>query len=1088
VFDRAGCIPAICFALAALGQTLPARAQTTEGLIAGTVVDGDTGQPLANAVVEYFRRENEAVAETGTRRTNGQGAYAFALLSPGSYQIRVCSAPCELPGDYQPQEIYGLELPVAGRLEVTFALRKLSDVWKAGIAEGMYRNSVTAIIHYYASDVSQLRSAYIQLVPYRKGSLGASLSYVVDRASVEGLPLAGRDVYTALVLQPGVTSDSATARGLGLTVNGQRPTASNYLLDGVESNNSLVTGPLTALAPEMIQEYRISTSSWSAEYGGTAGFIANARTRSAGAAWHGTAYFNLENDALNANTFQNNAHVLPRSPLKEAQSGFDAGGPLWKRKLFFSAGLEVYRARFYQPPETLDVPSPLAIKQGVDPAGAAHALLTGFPTPATEPGNGTITVISVRPTVSLDRYFGLVRADYVSGSRRLMLRVALNRFDRPDFVWDPYPQFTSGLTQPVSDVALRWIQAFLTHLSHELHAGWSRDTVRWDRPHPEIPTVDVSPPSGGPPLVLPGSPLLYGFRNMNRKYQVNDAWSWLRSRHIVRFGGGLVYRQLNTIMTTGKDGEVTFPSMNFFLFDMPLGYSAAVDRLSTRLQLPAFGRTYKARDFSFFAEDTWRLGRLVWNAGLRYENFGAPVNNGAVKDTLVRLGAGANFAQRIAAATLETGGAGDQKLWPHGNRDFSPRVGFAWDLGGRAPVVRGAYGIFFDRIFDNLWESIAANSLILPVPFTCAGFQCRNYLSGPNNLLPLFQNQNFSKGFPYLTLMEPSLRDGYTQSYFLGLEKRISDSWGTALNMVGSLGRRLLDTDVVNRPFLPYNTALQDEIHWRSSQGSSNYNALTAVARHRSRYGMLQISYTWSHSIDDQSDPLSGEFFDLYFTNVFATASSSTKAAFTREFNSHADRATSDFDQRHNLLFYSRWDVPAARRGGALAALLRGWQFSQMAAFRTGFPYTVRSAATAGLLNQRADIVDTLRIMAPAGAPADAGAVALLNPAAFQAPPDGVVGNSGRNAFRGPGLWNLDLSLRRSFALPFPGDSGRLRLHADFYNAFNHANLNNPNSLYGSPGFGQASYGRLDYSSGFPGLTPLNETPRQVQLTIKLDF
>jgi hypothetical protein len=171
-----------------------------------------------------------------------------------------------------------------------------------------------------------------------------------------------------------------------------------------------------------------------------------------------------------------------------------------------------------------------------------------------------------------------------------------------------------------------------------------------------------------------------------------------------------------------------------------------------------------------------------------------------------------------------------------------------------------------------------------------------------------------------------------------------------------------------------------------------------------------------------------------------------------------------------------------------MGALTRGWHVSQMAAFRTGFAYSVRSAATGGLLNQRADIVHPGQVWAPAGAPAAAGSIAILNPAAFQAPPDGVVGNSGRNAFRGPGLWNVDLSVSRSFALPFLGESGGLLLGADFYNAFNHANLNNPNSLYGSPGFGQASYGRLDYNSGFPALTPLNETPRQIQLIVKVEF
>ena len=114
--------------------------------------------------------------------------------------------------------------------------------------------------------------------------------------------------------------------------------------------------------------------------------------------------------------------------------------------------------------------------------------------------------------------------------------------------------------------------------------------------------------------------------------------------------------------------------------------------------------------------------------------------------------------------------------------------------------------------------------------------------------------------------------------------------------------------------------------------------------------------------------------------------------------------------------------------------------------------------------------------------------MAVLNPAAFVAPPAGAPGSSDRNAFRGPGLWNVDLSVSRSFPLHALRESGRLTLRADFFNAFNHANLNNPDSLFGSSTFGQASYGRYGYDTGFPALTPFSETARQVQILLKVEF
>jgi len=115
-----------------------------------------------------------------------------------------------------------------------------------------------------------------------------------------------------------------------------------------------------------------------------------------------------------------------------------------------------------------------------------------------------------------------------------------------------------------------------------------------------------------------------------------------------------------------------------------------------------------------------------------------------------------------------------------------------------------------------------------------------------------------------------------------------------------------------------------------------------------------------------------------------------------------------------------------------------------------------------------------------------AGGVQLLNPAAFQDNPNG--GNEGRNAFTGPGLYNIDLSLSRSFGLKHLGEAGRLVLRADAFNVLNHANLNQPNTILNSSQFGVATYGRQGLQSGFPALTPLNETARQVQLLLKLEF
>ena len=122
----------------------------------------------------------------------------------------------------------------------------------------------------------------------------SAVSSVIDANQIEQLPLAGRDVYTMLIALPGVTADAGTSRGLGDSINGQRPSSSNYLLDGLENNNYLITGPLTAESPEMVQEYRVSTNNYSAEYGRTSGFVANAVSRGGSNQFHGIGYWYLK--------------------------------------------------------------------------------------------------------------------------------------------------------------------------------------------------------------------------------------------------------------------------------------------------------------------------------------------------------------------------------------------------------------------------------------------------------------------------------------------------------------------------------------------------------------------------------------------------------------------------------------------------------------------------------------------------------------------------------------------------------------------------------------------------------------------------
>ncbi len=315
------------------------------------------------------------------------------------------------------------------------------------------------------------------------------------------------------------------------------------------------------------------------------------------------------------------------------------------------------------------------------------------------------------------------------------------------------------------------------------------------------------------------------------------------------------------------------------------------------------------------------------------------------------------------------------------------------------------------------------------------------------SVLPAYEGTNFSMDFPRLTLLDPSLRYGYAQNYLLGVQRELAPNWTLEVNTLGSLGRSLITTDIVNRQFsLPFsaespqgrfNSDLPD-ISYRANQGLSSYHALTAVARYRARQGALQVAYTWSHAIDNQSDPLIGDFFDLSFAGTGAAATTSSVASFARQFDSGTDRGNADFDQRHNLVFFSNWEVPELLSSSKAAAVFRDWRFAQVTAFRTGFPYTVfapeRAAFGQGqIINQRADIVDTNLTRIGKGTPAPGGVV-LLSEEGFAVPGRGLLGNSGRNAFCGPGLFSIDVSLSRSVPLSRLGESGRLTFRADIFN------------------------------------------------------
>lgn len=1071
------------------------NAQTTQGLISGRVLNSVTGRPVPGASVAY---SSTALSASGTLQTDAGGYYFLPLLSAGTYVVRASGV------GFQPQELQRIELAVAGRVQLDFRLRPLNDVWESGQYRSVFLPGTKTILTFYGPDVDSSRSGTFEAQKGDKGTLDTSASYVVDPTQIADLPLQGRDVYTMLVSLPGVAADSGTGRGLGISVAGQRPSSSNYLLDGVENDNYLVTGPLAQATPESVQEYRISTNNYSAEYGRTAGFVANAVTKAGSGSYHAVAWEYLKNTALNAADFADNLRGVGRRKQQQNQFGYQAGGPLVPRqglrdRLFLSSSLEELVSHGTQSTTAFKVPSPaFASIFSLPSTRQAYQLLQKYPAPvvATTGVTGNYTVA---PPVVTDRLLALERVDYApkSGRDHFMGRLALARTSQPDFVWSPYPDFISGLHQNTASVAANWQRSWTPRVTSELKLGFGDDNLWWDRAHPEIPTLSV-----GDGTQLPGSPAFYAYRNRNRSVEPTYSMVWTRNRHVLTAGVGLLFRSNSGYMTAGRDGLYTFSGPIAFELDEPDTFRAAIDRLSKDPVVPNFDRSYRQNQTFVFVQDSYRLtSRLTLNFGLRYERFGAPSNTGAVKDALLNLGSGASFNARLASATLAAPASGNQQLYGADNGDLAPRFGFSWEpFGDRKSrlantVVRGGFGVFYDRPFDNLWQNVRNNRIVLPTYFLPS--TSTNYLQPVGAALKTLGAS--SSDFPGLTVMDPRLRNGYTESSFLGVQHSegnvVFEATGTS-----SLARRLVTTDIVNRPFTTtsgfgYANDNLPLVSWRSGQGISDYYAGTALVRYRGRSSQLQAAYTWSHSIDTQSDPLTGDFFDLNFTAINNGSGNAPKATFAKQFDNRADRGSSGFDQRHNLFLLGVWQ-PDVRSGKVPRVVTNGWKLSWLSAFRTGTPYTVYAPSNGipdfggTILNQRANLVSVSTAVLATPTPA-VGGVHLLSAAGFALPGANGPGTSGRNAFRGPGLYNVDFSLARTLRLPralrMP-ESAALTLRADAFNVLNHANLGNPDGTLGDKNFGIATYGRQGAPSGFPALAPLNDAARQFQMLMRLEF
>ena len=587
-------IPWIALSSVAFGQTVL-------GVIGGRVEDDVDGQPIPGAVVTATNRETGAVFPAEAQK---DGSYSLILLPPGVYDLAVTAG-----AQYRPALVKELEVPVAGFIQHDIALRLLTDVWQRGVARSSVTRDLKSVLLFYGPDVDTSRWQLVESAPSVRGNLEPSISDVVTRGVIDRLPLAGRDVYELIALQPGAANNLATVRSTGVSVNGQRPSASSFLLDGRENNNYLITGPFASLPPEAVEQYRVSTNNFAAEYGRTSGYLANAVTRQGTADWHGLAYTYIGNDRLNASA---------RQPSSSIEPGLQLTGQVIPDRLFTSSLIDFSRDHTLDESRPYNLPT-WAFIDSLDKDRAAWKILNQFRPPAAG-GAGQIQTIEAQRPFTNRRLTAVERFDWdPSSERRIGASLNVSAQSQPDFFWSPYSAFVSGLHQNAVAAGVTATQPIGRMLA-EFRAAVTRDSLGWDQAHPNIPRLMARKID----VVLPGSPARYILDNSGTALETSANFALGTNRHLFKWGGGFLARFLGgTISTPDGNLQYSFDNLDDFALDKPAFVRYGAIRhaaIQNAYAPPDMSRRYNYGQSFVFAQDSFRVSsRFLLHYGFRYD-------------------------------------------------------------------------------------------------------------------------------------------------------------------------------------------------------------------------------------------------------------------------------------------------------------------------------------------------------------------------------------------------------------------------------------------------------------------------------------
>lgn len=911
----------------------------------------------------------------------------------------------------------------------------------------------------------------------------AAVSTVVSTKLIANLPMNGRSLNTLFELTPGVTfSPAGTANSGGMSVNGQRPSANYLTIDGVSGNVAVgiqpdvggvfsgtsfattAAGSSAGLLPvDAIQEFRIQTSTFSAEFGRTPGAQIQITSKSGSNSFHGSAYEYFRNNALDANLWFVNANRLAQPALRLNNFGGTLSGPIIRKRLFFFYSHELLSMRQAQN-GSLSVPSLAARQQAAPifrpflaafplpngPVSSANPLLAtynwAYSTPVTS------TSDSLRVDYSLtERIRGFVRYSYSPSKSQPYMGSTISVVDYQLFT------LTAGISQilgshTLNDFRVNWSTNGGSAESVQTTLGGS---VPLQSENFKFPGYDFANTTTLVRFIAGNVQFGPATRNKQRQVNIVDTVDLQRGAHNIRLGGD--YRMLSPEIYKNN-------LANFGIGQTADAVRDGILQIFQSIQYYGGSRPVAVRfnNLSTFFQDRWRINdRFTLDYGLRWDLNPAPADElgGPGRITggfdLSNIG-GLRFDFKAGAP------------WKTRYLNFAPRVGLAYVVRqGNSPlVIRAGWGIFYDP-----GTAAAAGQFTLgSAPYT-ASATLSNYPIAQVDLGQLDLRASTALPVGVLWASDPDMRTPWSHQWNVSLEQTVARDTSMSLSYVGSVGRRLIQQASFGNQ-VP--TVATGRLVIATNAGSSDYHSLQMQLRHRIRRGIdALVSYSWAHAIDTAS-----------------TEATLVNARLSRG----ASRGSSDFDIRHSLAYGVHYDIPLLSKRHLLNAIIDGWSTDVLGRWFTAPPLNVTTSLPTDVnYSGRPDVVagEALVISDPR-----VPGGRRLNAAAFVTPSVPREGSLGRNIIRLFGLSQLDMALSRRI---YQTDRVKVVFRAEAFNVTNHPNFAGVGTLLtsgatfgvasttyagaygGGSGYGSAVNGSLNSAFSTGG-------QRSIQLSLRATF